>query len=119
MEEVVPMAENESLPSLYDHMMECGIVDLHPWFLLHGEDQIWRAQHIEKVLPGWGIIPFARRTDNDDVACWTGSKVVVIDDWDVWPDENGAPKRHVASEYASMEEWFLAAAQDFIEFDWS
>ena len=53
------------------------------------------------------------------MACWTGSKVVVIDDWDVWPDENGAPKRHVASEYASMEEWFLAAAQDFIDFDWS
>ncbi|WP_146362206.1 hypothetical protein [Arthrobacter yangruifuii] len=113
------MTETQSLPALYAHMIECGIFDLHPWFLLHGEAQARRAQHIEKVLPGWGIIPFARRTDNDDVACWTGSKVVVIDDWDVWPDENGMPIRRVGREYASMEEWFLAAARDFIEFDWS
>ena len=113
------MSDNSALPALYDHMIECGIVDLDPWAVLRGDVQSRRAQHIEQVFPGWGIIPFARRLDNDDVACWTGSKVVVVDDWDVWPDENGAPKRHVAREYASMEEWFLAAAQDFIEFDWS
>ncbi|MCQ2000999.1 hypothetical protein [Arthrobacter zhaoxinii] len=48
------------------------------------------------------------------MACWTGSKVVVTDDWDlIW--KNGAPLRWVAREYASMEDWFLAASQDFIE----
>ena len=113
------MTDNQSLPALYAHMIECGIIDLHPWFLLQGEAQTRRAQHIGKVLFGWEIIPFARRTDDDDVACWTGSKVVVIDDWDVWPDENGMPIRRVGREYSSMEEWFLAAARDFIEFDWS
>lgn len=75
--------------------------------LLTGDDQVRRAQHIEKVFPGWGVIPFAQRTDNDDVACWTGSKVVVIDDWDLIWDDNGAPRRIVEREYASMEEWFL------------
>ncbi|MBD7995258.1 hypothetical protein H9639_08115 [Arthrobacter sp. Sa2CUA1] len=108
----------ESLPALYAHMIECGIIDLDPWAVLRGEMQLRRAQHIEQVFPGWGVIPFARRTDNDDVACWTGSKVVVIDYWDLIWDENG-PRRLVAREYSSMEEWFLAAARDFIEFDWS
>lgn len=112
------MTGAESLPALYAHMIECGIIDLDPWALLRGDKQLRRAQHIEQVFPGWEVIPFARRTDNDDVACWTGSKVVVIDDWDLIWDENG-PRRLVAREYGSMEEWFLAAARDFIEFDWS
>ncbi len=112
------MIEKESLPALYDQMVECGIIDLDPWGLLQGEMQHRRAQDIEKVFAGWGIILFARRTDNDDVACWTDSKVVVIDDWDLIWDENG-PRRLVARKYGSMEEWFLAAARDFIEFDWS
>lgn len=99
-------------------MIECGIIDLDPWALLRGEMQLRWGQHIEKAFPGGGVIPFARRTDNDDGACWTGSKVMVIDDWDLIWDENGA-RRLVAREYASMEEWYLATAKDFIEFDWS
>ncbi|MCC3291131.1 hypothetical protein [Arthrobacter sp. zg-Y1110] len=94
------------------------MVDLDPWHLLQGEDQVWRARHIEQVFPGWAIVPFARRTDNDDVACWTGSGVVVIDDWDLtW--KNGMPIRHVQDEYATMGEWLVAAVQDFVEFEWS
>ncbi|MCQ1995532.1 hypothetical protein [Arthrobacter sp. zg-Y1171] len=108
----------QSLPPLYAHMIECGVVDLDPWHLLRGETQVRRARHIEQVFPGWGIVPFARRTDNDDVACWTGSSVVVIDDWDVWSTD-GKPIRHVQDEYPSMEEWLLAAVRDFVEFDWS
>ncbi|MDR6637636.1 hypothetical protein [Paenarthrobacter nitroguajacolicus] len=111
------MTKNVVLPALYDRMIECGMVDLEPWELLRGAEQVQRMQHLERVFPGWSLVPIARRTDNDDVACWTGQHVVVVDDYDVLRDATGAAVRHSATEYASMEEWLIAAIRDFIEFD--
>jgi hypothetical protein len=113
------MSDHPALPALYDHMIECGIVDLDPWAVLRGDVQSRRAQHIEKVLPGWGIIPYARRTDNDDVACWTGSKEPFL--------HGGVLACHMAFWRAILvrpnipvvDHYNLAAGPDFIEFDWS
>lgn len=101
---------------LYERMIECGVIDLEPWALLRGSEQLQRAQHVNEVFPGWGVTPFARRTDNDEVACWTGGSVVVIDDFDVVRDADGAAARRVISEYPSMDEWLVAAVRDFIGF---
>jgi hypothetical protein len=111
------MKQNLSLPVLYYRMVECGVIELEPWALLRGSEQLQRAQHIDEVFPGWGVTPFARRTDNDEVACWTGRSVVVIDDFDVLRDTGGAAARRALAEYPSMDEWLIAAVRDFIEFD--
>jgi hypothetical protein len=99
-----------------DRMIECGVTDLEPWAVLRGSEQSQLTQHVDELFPGWGVIPFARRTDNDEVACWTGGSVVVIDDFDVVRDAGEAVRRAI-SEYASMDEWLIAAVRDFIEFD--
>jgi hypothetical protein len=98
-------------------MIEHGIIDLEPWVLLRESKQSQRTQHINEVFPEWNITPFARRTDSDEVACWTGEKVVVIDDFDAVRDATGATVRHSITEYSSMDEWLIAATQDFIAFD--
>lgn len=74
-------------------------------------------QHAGEVFPGWAVVPFARRTDNDEVACWTGESVVVIDAFGVVRDAGGEVVRRVISEYSSMDQWLLAAVREFIEFD--
>ncbi|WP_455834099.1 hypothetical protein [Pseudarthrobacter siccitolerans] len=98
-------------------MIECGVTNLEPWALLHGSEQLQRMQHVGEVFPGWGVVPFARRTDNDEVACWTGESVVVIDDFDVVRDAGGDAVRRPTSEYSSIDEWLLMAVEEFIEFD--
>lgn len=103
------------LPELYDRMVESELLEIHPWALLLGDIQKRRAQHIEQVHPGWAIVPFARRTDCDDVACWTGDSVVIIDDYDPIRDD-GVVRRHVMREFPSMDEWLLSAVRDFIDF---
>ncbi len=111
------MTQNLALPVLYDRMIERGMVDLEPWELLRGARQAQRMKHLDEVFPGWNLIPFAGRSDNDDVACWTGKEVVVVDDYDVMRDATGAAVRHQAAVYHSMDEWLIAAIRDFIEFD--
>lgn len=109
------MTQRPALPELYERMVEAEFTEMHPWALLLGDKWEHRAAHVEEVFPGWEIVPFARRTDNDDVACWDGDRVVLIDDYDpTW--DNGVAKRHVMTEYPSMDEWLHAAVQDFIEF---
>ena len=42
---------------------------------------------------------------------------MVLDDFDVVRDAGGEAVRRAISEYASMDEWLIAAVRDFIEFD--
>lgn len=111
------MMQRPALPMLYERMIECGTTNLEPWALLHGSEQLQRMQHVDEVFPGWAVVPFARKTDNDEVACWTGGSVVVIDDFDVVRDAGGSAVRRTISEYSSMDEWLVAAVREFIEFD--
>lgn len=111
------MMQKFSLPVLYERMIECGMINLEPWALLRGSEQLQRMQHVGQVFPGWDLIPFARKTDNDEVACWTGGNVVVIDDFDVVRDAGRAAVRRTISEYSSMDEWLVAAVREFIDFD--
>ncbi|GAA3276795.1 hypothetical protein [Paenarthrobacter aurescens] len=111
------MTQNVALPALYDRMIERGIVDLEPWELLRGAEQAHRLKHLVETFPEWPLNPFAHRSDNDDVACWTGENVVVVDDYDVVRDANEAAVRHQPAEYHSMDEWLIVAIRDFIEFD--
>lgn len=109
--------QNPSLPLLYERMIKHEIINLEPWVLLCGSEQLQRAHHINEVYPEWNITPFARRTDSDEVACWTSEKVVVIDDFDTVRDSTGAIVHHSIMEYSSMDEWLITATQDFISFN--
>jgi len=61
-----------------------GLTDLGPWWVLRGDQLRSRMRGLQERYPGRMLVAFARREDNDDVACWEaggGGKVIVIHDF--------------------------------------
>jgi hypothetical protein len=59
------------------------------------------------------LIPFARRQDNDDIACWqvgANEEVFIIHDF-------ASPGWEQHGQFASFYDWFRRAVEDLIEFD--
>jgi hypothetical protein len=100
-------------PREFIRVVELGLMDLEPWRLLDGEDLFSRHLGMRGRYPARSLVPFARRTDSDDVACWDldrDGRVVVVDDFEP------AGWEHV-SEFASFYAWLRRAIEDLIEFD--
>ncbi len=57
-------------PRQFLRMVERGLTDLEPWLLLEGEQLVNRHRGLQSRFPERSLVPFARRQDNDDVACW-------------------------------------------------
>lgn len=45
------------------------LVDLQPWLILQGEVLVGTLLGLRKRYPASPLVAFARRIDNDDVAC--------------------------------------------------
>ena len=115
---VVPL-ESSSAPSWFHHpkaflrVVEQNLVDLRPWYLMDHDQVVTRMQGLRLRYPGRELVPFARRDDNDDVACWEkdrGEAVVVIHDF----ASAGHEERRVLPDFWS---WFRGAVEDMIEFE--
>lgn len=101
-----------SYPDIFVRAAESGLVSLEPWWLLEGGNLRARHSGLKERFPERDFVPFARREDNDDVACWdlsTGS-VRVIHDFTT-------PGREDREEYGGFADWLRAALEDFIEFE--
>lgn len=100
-------------PREFLRIVELKILDIEPWYLLQGKP-------LRDVLAGLAerysdrkLIPFARRQDNDDVACWQSSsnrEVYIIHDF-------ASPGWEEHGKFPGFYEWFRRAVEDFIEFD--
>ncbi|WP_312689888.1 SMI1/KNR4 family protein [Kosakonia sp.] len=61
-----------------------GTVDFDPWIILQGDRLKARYEGVKTRYPGRALLPFARREDNDDIACWErdqGERVIIIHDF--------------------------------------
>lgn len=101
-------------PASFVRVVELGLTDLEPWQILVG-DQLRRRYHgLATRFPDRRLIPFARRQDNDDVACWDldegDDRVVIIHDFASRGWENRA-------EFPNFYSWLRSAIEDLIEFD--
>ena len=107
------LPETFSYPANFQKIVKLGLVDLEPWGILNGELLILKYQGLIERYPNVGLIPFARRYDNDDVACWvknSSNEVVIIHDY--------ATIDYLFRErYADFGEWFLKAVKDMIDFE--
>ena len=101
-----------SLPSGYNRLLEQGIVRFEPWELLVGTALVERLEGLKRRYPERELLPYARRTDCDDVACVEGggTKVVIVHDF----SSSGFERRGVFPDFWS---WFRAAIDEMIEFD--
>lgn len=103
-----------SYPSLFIRVVELGLTNLEPWWIIEGDVLLMKYEGLRKRYPTRRLVPFARRQDNDDVACWdlelAGQGVVIIHDF----AEPGWERR---DELVGFEDWLRRAVEALIEFE--
>jgi hypothetical protein len=100
-------------PAVFRRLVDRGLLYFEPWFVLEGDLLRQRLHGIQARYPGRTLLPFARREDNDDVACWDAAypgKVVVIHDF----AQPGWEQRVVLEDFAT---WLRLALEDMLAFD--
>lgn len=98
-------------PQGLEKVVELGLVDLDSWFIMEATLASRYAEGMRERYPERQLIPFAKRTDNDDVACFEmgdGQRVHVIHDF----ADPGWEQRAVYEDFWS---WFQEAVELLIE----
>lgn len=102
-----------SYPRQFNHIVELGLTELQPWYVLEGKPLRDTMAGLAQRYPDRKLIPFARRQDNDDTACWqlgASEEVFVIHDF----ASSGWEQR---GRFPSFYDWLRRAIEDLIEFD--
>ena len=101
-----------SYPPEFVRVVELGLTNLEPWWIMSGGPLRDRHAGLARRYPQRVLVPFARRQDNDDVACWDvlGRTLVVVHDF-------AAPGSEDRDRYPDFYSWLRRAVEDLIEFD--
>ncbi|MGF6495498.1 hypothetical protein ABIE56_003697 [Luteibacter sp. 621] len=59
-----------SYPEEFSRAVQSGLRDVGPWQILDGNWLRVRCERMKRRFPSRDLVPFARRPDSDDVACW-------------------------------------------------
>lgn len=101
-------------PPLFIRTVESGLVDLDPWYILQGDELVRRFVGLRQRYADRELVPFARRGDRDDVACFdidgAGEAISVIEDF-------SPPGFEQHETYPNFGDWLRSAVNDFIEFE--
>ncbi|EGA5808943.1 hypothetical protein ACRFH6_001074 [Listeria monocytogenes] len=57
-------------PEAYNKLIELNLVDFDVWYLIESGQATRRYHDLKERYPNRKLIPFARRGDNDDIACF-------------------------------------------------
>ncbi|ATH92919.1 hypothetical protein ACH95_21225 [Bacillus glycinifermentans] len=105
--------EGFEYPQSFLKIIELNLVDFDLWYIMSETQVLRRLEGLKERYPNRKLIPFARRDDNDDIACFEvgkGEKVQIIHDF----ASEGYEQR---KEYMNFWEWLEAAIQEMIEFN--
>jgi hypothetical protein len=100
-------------PSAFLRIVEQNLVDLTPWYVMDSHNVVERMKGLKQRYPTRDLIPFARRGDNDDVACFErgkGESVIVIHDF-------SSPGYEERAVFPSFWDWFKCAVDEMILFE--
>jgi hypothetical protein len=89
-----------------------GLVDLTPWHMMDRELAKQRVRGLRERYRR-KYVPFARRQDNDDIACIDPERpgrVVIVHDF-------ASEGYELRQEFESFWDWFRAAVEDMIVFE--
>ncbi|WP_217426983.1 hypothetical protein [Pandoraea pneumonica] len=109
----------EELPSWFSYpedflqAIDEGLYDIGPWQILNGERLRMRHNGLKSRYPVHDLVPFARRLDTDDVACWdvkAPGAVQIIHDF-------AGPGWEVRESYPSFLGWLAAAKEEAKDYD--
>lgn len=93
--------------------IELNLLDFDLWYIIDEERVLNRLKGLKERYPNRELIPFARRDDNDDIACFEigkGEKVQIIHDF----ASSGYEQR---KEYNDFWAWLEDAIKEMIEFN--
>ena len=99
-------------PSEYDWLVKHKLTDLEPWYLLDGDELISCMETIIKLYPSYDAVPFARRQDNDDVACWLRDQSGTVQIIHIY----ASPGWEKSEQFPNFWEWFRSAIEEMILF---
>ncbi|HDR8172623.1 MULTISPECIES: hypothetical protein [Bacillus] len=100
-------------PESYERLVELDLVNFDIWFLMESEQATNIYSGMKKRYPNRKLIPFAKRVDNDDTACFEigkGSKVQLIHDF----ASEGFEQR---KEFDDFWEWVEVAMKEMIDYN--
>jgi hypothetical protein len=105
------LPEGFEYPQEFVRVVELGLTNIEPWWIIDGERLRNRFAGLQKRYPARGLVPFAVRQDNDDVACWdvSAGNVAIVHDF-------ASPGYEQRNEFPNFYAWFRQAIEDFIEF---
>jgi hypothetical protein len=99
-------------PAGFKRAIQRGLVDLGAWTVLDAGHAVALGHGLRQRYPARSVVPFARRVDNDDVACFdveAPGAVVVIHDY--------ASAGWEARVYRDFYAWLRQAVADMVERD--
>lgn len=111
--------DSEKLPYGFEYpkeflkVIELELIDFEVWDMFKYSSAEIRLEGLKERYPEYKLIPFARRGDNDDVACFEVGKndtVIVIHDF-----SDNAYKNKV--EYKTFWSWFEVIIHEMINFE--
>jgi hypothetical protein len=100
-------------PDSFLKAIRLELTNLEPWYIMNSTDAQMRIKGMQTRYPQRVLIPFARRGDNDDVACFQMDKdqeIQIIHDF----ASVGYEQRRT---YTTFWDWFRAAMEEMIQFD--
>lgn len=98
-------------PHSYKKLVNLNLLDFELWYLIEAEQATRRYYELQKRY-NRNLIPFARRDDNDDIACFEigkGNKVQLIHDF----SSSGFEQRR---EFDDIWEWVMFAITEMIDY---
>ena len=112
--EKVALEQGIKLPTGYHAVKDLNLVNLRPWHLVSDEEFAYFFSGINKRYPRRSVIPFARREDSDDVACFVcrdpeqePGTIIVMHDF-------ASPGYENVARIQTFWEWFKYAVDEMI-----
>lgn len=100
-------------PEAYQKLIELNLVDFDIWYFIESEQATRRYYDLKARFPKRQLIPFARRDDNDDIACFEigqANKVQLIHDFTT----EGFEQR---GEFQDVWDWLTYAINEMIVYN--
>lgn len=110
---VQEMYKGYEYPREFLKIADLNLVNFDFWYLMPEGQMEWRITGLKNRYPERKLIPFARRDDCDDIACFEvgkGNKVQIIHDF----ASAGYEQR---KEYDCFWDWFKDAIEEMIRED--
>lgn len=112
-----PLLADDDLPPGFTYpreflrLVDIGLFEIEPWWILTGDLLRGLQRGLRERYSSRNLVLFAKRTDNDDCACWDldSGRVSIIHDF-------ASPGWEQRRDFEDFSKWLHAAVDDMLEF---